>query len=60
VQPCGYGLKQGWQLSKCAMTKEITWGFLVQFLSCLWCDYVLLDGFSQSDFVEHEYLDKVG
>ena len=28
-------------------------------LSCLWYDYVLLDGSSQSDFVECEYLDKL-
>ena len=29
-------------------------------LFCLWCDYVLLDGSSQSDFVEREYLDELG
>jgi len=29
-------------------------------LSCLWCDYILLDGSSQSDLVECEYLKELG
>ena len=29
-------------------------------LSCLWYNYILLDGSSQSDLVECEYLDELG
>jgi len=59
MQPRGYGLKQGQELSKCATTKEIH-EKVRAVLSCLWCDYVSLDGFPQSDFVECECLDKLG
>jgi len=59
VQPHGYGLKQGQELSKCAITKEIH-GRVCAVLSCLWCDYVSLDDFPQFDFVESECLDELG
>jgi len=59
MQHCGYGLRTGaGSISVCDDKGKYMVGSYSLF--CLWYDYVLLDGSSQSDLVEYEYLDTLG
>ena len=60
MQPCGYGLRNRGRIYLSVCNDKGTYMVGSCILFWLWCDCVLLDGFSQSNFVECKYLDELG